>query len=125
MASLTEHDSKFKETMGAFFHDLLRAAGITMLPGNSHERIRSIGERMASAIEHASERKSIQVIKKLQAAVATGFEGLEGALNEVKALVVKHHALIENLKTEQDELKNRIESLEARNLVLMQGRQLR
>ncbi len=119
MSNITEQDERFKENMGGFFHDLLRASGITMLPTTATSRIRSIGEQMASAIEHAAERKSIQVIQKLQKAISIAFVKMEAELNIVKELVSKHNAIMENLLedqkrniTVQEELKNRIEDLE-------------
>lgn len=106
-------DSSFREHMGSFFHDLLRAAGITMIPGNANERLRSIGERMASAIERAAERQAIEVIKRLQSAVSEAFRALEKELEDQKALIQAHHTLIENLLDEQKRLRLQLEDLRA------------
>jgi hypothetical protein len=111
--SVTKPDTRFKETMGAFFHDLLRAAGITMTPGNSHERIRQIGERMAAAIEHASERKSIQVIRKLQTAVSEAFSKMETVLEKVRTVVGLHEVMLENIHETQKKQAAQIEHLKA------------
>jgi hypothetical protein len=102
MSNVTPPDARFKENMGAFFHDLLRAAGITMTPGNAHERIREVGERMAAAIEHASERKSIQVIRKLQTAVSEAFDKMEKELASVQELVLAQQKVMEDLKARLD-----------------------
>ena len=92
--SLTEQDKLFKEQLGGFFHDMLRASGITPAAANSVARIRAVGERMAGAIEHAAERKAIQVIKKLQTAVMKAFIDMEAELNATKKLVGKNNELI-------------------------------
>lgn len=104
MSKITKEDVKFKEYMGGFFYDLLRASGITMLPGNSHERLRAVGERMASAIETSSERKSIQVIKKLQFSVVQAFEKIEDELDEIKEIQKENQELIEELEEKIKEL---------------------
>ena len=116
--TVTKPDNRFKETMGAFFHDLLRAAGITMTPGNSHERIRQIGEQMASSIEHASERKSIQVIRKLQTAVSDAFTKMEKALDEVKTLVLAHQPVLENVHEVQKKQAEDMENLKTEARIL-------
>ena len=105
MSSVTPVNPKFKENLAGFFHDLLRAAGITMAPTRSTERIREIGSRMAESIEHAAERKSIEVIKKLQEAVLSAFNKVEDRLNNQGALLAAQQELLV-------ELKERIESLE-------------
>jgi hypothetical protein len=89
MGKVTEDDRQFKEYMGGFFHEMLRAAGVTMVQGNSFERIRSIGERTASAIEHAAERKSVQVIKKLQEAVKLAFGRTEERIVQLEKEVAE------------------------------------
>lgn len=111
--SVTKPDTRFKETMGAFFHDLLRAAGITMTPVNAHERIREIGERIASAIEHAAERKSIQVIRKLQTAVSEAFAKMEKVLEKVRAVVGLHEVMLENVHETQKKQADEIMHLKA------------
>jgi len=94
MADLTPGDNKFHEEMGSFFYDMMKAAGLTMYPGNFPERVRDIGTRMAKAVERAAERKSIEVIKQLQGAVLKGFEGTEKDLKDLRELVVKQQELI-------------------------------
>lgn len=114
-----EAATRFKEHMGSFFHDILRAAGITMIPTTANERIRSIGERMASSIEAAATRQSITVIRTLQTAVTDAFVLMEKALKEVRGVTTNHQAAITNLLNDQKidskhikELRDRIEALE-------------
>ena len=106
---------RFREHMGGFFHDLLRAAGITMTPTNTNERIRQIGERMAKTIEHAAELKSIEVIKKLQAAVLDAFKKVEERLNAQSQLASAQQELLAQLKRELIDLENRVKSVEERS----------
>jgi len=104
----------FKENMGSFFHDMLRAAGLTMQQGNSHERIRSIGERMASSIEAAATRKSIEVIRTLQSAVTDAFVLMEKALKEVRGVTTNHQAVITNLIEDQKAQSEAIRALKVK-----------
>ena len=90
-------DSKFQEELGGFFYDMLKAAGMTMLPGNFPERIRETGAKMARVIEQAAERKSIEVIKRLQASVLMAFEGTEKELSALRKLVLAQQELIDGL----------------------------
>lgn len=89
--SLTPKDEQFASIIAGLFHDMLRAAGIAMsTPQKSHERIREVGRRMGTAIEFRAERKSVEVIRVLQAAVVKAFDGVE---NEQKALRERVDAL--------------------------------
>lgn len=120
MGKITEEDHRFKEHLGGFFHDVFRAAGLQMASANAHEKLRAVGERMASTIEHATERKSIQVIKKLQTAVKDSFDKVEVELVKVQQLALACKAIIDDLVEEQkrlssviDDLSERVEELEA------------
>lgn len=122
-----EAKARFQENMGAFFHDLLRASGITMTPHNADQKLRSIGERMASSIESASQRKAIEVIRKLQNAVTEAFVAIETELRDLKNLVSNHHAIVSNLLKDSkkdslilESLRDRVETLE--RLALSQSR---
>ena len=106
MSKVTPANPQFKEHLGGFFHDLLRAAGVTMTPTKSTERIREIGARMADAIEHAAERKSIQVIKKLQDAVVGAFNKVEDRLNTQSELIAVQQKLIEKLERRVKDLES-------------------
>ena len=119
---MTDQSQRFREYMGGFFHDFLRAAGITMGPGNSFERVRAVGERMARTIEAAAETQAIHVIKRLQEAVISSFNKVEGELNDLTELSGKHNTLIGDLIEEQkktdhlvNNLLDRIQYLEAEN----------
>jgi hypothetical protein len=112
--------SKFKESLGGFFHDILRSAGITMTPGNSAERIRQIGERMATSIQHAARGEAIKVIRKLQEAVSAGFLGLEHQLNRAKNVIDQHNTLIGNILEENKNLREEAAILRERVLALEQ-----
>lgn len=110
---------RFAENMGGFFHDFLRAAGINMVPGNAMERVRSIGERMGSAISDQAEKKSVQIIENLQNAVIEGFVKLEASFNKVKDLQTSTSAatlnVIEDLKQNSEDIKDlrwRLQKLE-------------
>ena len=94
---LTSKDNKFREQLGGFFYDMLKSAGITMTPGNFPERVREVGAKMADTIELVAERKAIQVIQQLQAAVVKGFEGMEKEMAELRELVAKQQAALEAL----------------------------
>jgi hypothetical protein len=83
MSNVTPPNKRFRETMGGFFHDLLKAAGISMLPTTAHDRIRKIGEQLAASIEHNAERKAVEVIRRLQAAVKKGFLAMEADLEKI------------------------------------------
>jgi hypothetical protein len=96
--------SKFQEQLGGFFHDLLKAAGITMVPVKATERIREVGERLAKTIEVQAEKKAIDVIKRLQKPVKEGFELMEQELNELRARVEK----LENPDVEPPKLEKKL-----------------
>jgi hypothetical protein len=119
---LTKKDAdqiRFAEHMGGFFHDFLRAAGITMTPGNAMERVRSIGEKMGKAISDQAEKKSVQIIEQLQANVIAGFVKMEESFNKVKDLQTSTSAallnVIEDMKQNQTDIKDlrwRLQKLE-------------
>jgi BMFP domain-containing protein YqiC len=106
MSKLTPDDNRFAELVGGFFHQLLKAGGVSMMPTTSHERIREVGEQFARSIEAAAERKSVLVIRKLQTAVKDAFVRMEVTLDEqvdvTKAWVARVRAL-----------EDRIDALEA------------
>jgi hypothetical protein len=114
MANLTENDPLFKQHMGAFFYDMLRASGITMQATNALERIRGIGERMAAVIEHAAERKSVLVVQRLQIAVVDAFNQVEKKIDNINALASAHHSLIHELKSMNERANREIEDLKSR-----------
>jgi len=111
---MAEQNTRFREHIAGFFYDLIRAAGITMPPGNSFQRVRDIGERMARTIEAAAETKAIEVIKRLQKAILVGFDKMEKELNTLKVQSVNHNDLIGNLLEEQKKQAEEIERLIAR-----------
>jgi hypothetical protein len=99
--TVTKTDPKFREHMGGFFHDLLRAGGVSMPATNSLDRIRTIGEKMADTIEHAAERKSIQVVERLQIAVVDAFNQVEAKLQAHKEA---KQAMMKLIKTQNEQL---------------------
>jgi len=101
-----ENPAAFKESVGGFFHDLLRSAGVTMLPGNSFERIREIGERLGGSIEHAAESKAIESVNSVQAETQAAFAKVE---EEFK----KHKAVLVAIAAENESLRERLDVLEA------------
>jgi predicted nucleic acid-binding Zn-ribbon protein len=107
-----EAADRFKQNMGSFFHDLFRASGLTMTAMNATERVRATGERMASSIEAAATRKSIQVIRQLQTAVTDAFVLMENALKEVKTVCRAHSGLLVTHEEEITALNTRIDQLE-------------
>ena len=109
---------RFREHMGGFFHELFHASGMTMTPGNSNERVRAIGERMARTIEAAAEAKSIEVIRRLQVAVSESFKKTEESLNRLEDLAQKHHDIIGNLIEQQKAHADILAELEDRLLEL-------
>ena len=125
----TNEETRFGEYMGGFFHDFLRAAGITMTPGNTMERVRSIGERMALAIEDAAEKKAVAVAEAIQSRVEAGFVSMEAVLTKVKDLQTKTSVAVLNLvenhtKTagEIERLKIQVEQLKRDIDLIRQGR---
>ncbi len=108
---------RFAEHMGGFFHDFLRAAGITMTPGNTMERVRSIGEKMGAAISDQAEKKSVEIIEQLQNNVIEGFIKMEESFTRVKGLQTSTSAallnVIEDLQQSQKDVKDLRKSLQA------------
>lgn len=86
--------SKFQEDMGGFFYDILRSAGVTMVATGALENVRSIGDRVGTAIEHEARVQSIKVVKELQDAIVKAF----------KALEADHAALEERVRQLENEL---------------------
>ena len=101
-----ENPKDFRESVGGFFHDLLRSAGVTMLPGNSFERIREIGERLGGSLEHAAESKAIESANCVQAETEAAFAKVE---EEFK----RHKAVLVAIAAENESLRERLDSLEA------------
>jgi hypothetical protein len=75
-------DIKFREELGGFFYDAMKASGATMVANASPERIREAGARMAQAVEKAARRKAIEVVKILQTEVVKAFEAYEAELDK-------------------------------------------
>lgn len=90
MPNLTENDPRLQEHMAGYFYDAFRAVGASQVTTSAMEKLRTVGVRMANAIEHAAERKAIQVIKKLQKAVSKSFESVA---EDVEALTERVAAL--------------------------------
>lgn len=109
-------DTQLKESMGGFFHDFFRAAGISMVPASAMERIRAIGERMASAIERAAERQSIEVIKRLQVPVSEGFAKMAKELDELKHAVEELALLVARLQGVVNRSSDHLQRLEDNDL---------
>lgn len=86
-----------KENMGGFFHEMLRAAGVTMTPVGASEKIREIGERLATTVEVTAEKSAIKVIKRLQTAVTTAFLQMEEEMSQMKQLLTEQQALIKGV----------------------------
>ena len=105
---------RFAEYMGGFFHDFLRAAGITMTQGNTMERVRSIGEKMGKAIGDQAEKKAIQIIEQLQDSVVEGFLKMEASFTKVKELLQKSSAAVLNLLDDQKQAAAHIKDLQER-----------
>jgi len=97
MAELTPKDEAFVDMFAGFFHDVLRAAGITMMPGKSHERIREVAKKFATSIEWRAEHKAVEVIRILQAALVSSFETIESDYN---ALAVRVKELEEKVNAD-------------------------
>lgn len=93
--------SKFQEDMGGFFHDLLRAAGITMTPVNAMERLRDAGNKVGAAIEHEARVQSIKIVKKLQDAVSSAFKVIDIDIKELESRVTA----LEQQNTNEDSIK--------------------
>ena len=74
---ITPTDPQFTEVVAGLLHEVLKVSGVSMVPVKSHERIRTIAQKLAEAIEYHAERKAIEVAKILQGAVKEGFNGLE------------------------------------------------
>ena len=103
---------RFAEHMGGFFHDFLRAAGITMTPGNTMERVRSIGEKMGKAISDQAEKKAVQIIEQLQNNVIAGFVKMEEAFAKIKDLQVSSSTMMLETRDELRALRVRVAALE-------------
>lgn len=99
---LTPRDAEFVDMFAGFFHDILRAAGITMLPTKSHDRIRQIAHKFATSIEWRAEHKAVEVIRILQAAVVKSFEHVEGDVTSLKDRVLELEAKVEALTKRTD-----------------------
>mgnify|MGYP003631448182 FL=1 len=100
----------FRESVGGFFYDLLRSAGITMLPGNSFERIREIGEKLGGSIEHAAQSKAIESVNSVQTETQAAFEKVEQEF-------VKHKSVLVALASENELLRERLDVIEGNKKV--------
>jgi len=87
MSELTPRDAQFIDIFAGFFHDLLRAAGITMLPTKAHEKIRTVATSLAASIEWRAEHKAVEVIRVLQKALVGSFEKVQTDMGVLKARV--------------------------------------
>jgi hypothetical protein len=76
--------SKFIEDVAGSFYQVLRAAGVGMVPEKGHERIREISATLAASIEHRGEVPAIRVIKKLQVAIKKSFSLVDEDITELK-----------------------------------------
>jgi len=104
-------NDQFAEVIAGHLHDILRAAGITMSPLDSHEKIRAVAKRLALSIEHQANQEAIRVFRALQGAVDAAFDKMEadftdqksriGHLEEVVSLQTK---LLENMSKALDAL---------------------
>lgn len=109
MGSVTERDNQFKEFLSGFFYDAFRVVGVTMPATNAFERLREVGAKMAATIEHMAEKKSIQVIKKLQAAVSEAFKKTEEELQKMHQFILNNRGDIDDLIKETKRLRDIIE----------------
>jgi len=92
---ITEKDERFASMIAGFFHDMLRAAGISMTtPQKFHERTREIGRKFAYAIEYRAEKKSVEVARVLQTAVVKAFDGVENEQKTLRDTVTALEALV-------------------------------
>jgi hypothetical protein len=104
MANLTESDTQLIENIDGAFHQLFRAAGVS-IGQDGIERIREIATKLAATIEHAGEVKAVQVIQILQHAVTRAFTNLESDLGKRGVEVDKRFdALEERLNSLQREV---------------------
>jgi hypothetical protein len=94
MTNLTESDTQLIENIDGAFHQLFRAAGVS-IGQEGIERIREIATKLAATIEHGGEVKAIQVIKILQKAVTSAFKELEADLGKREAAVDNRINVIE------------------------------
>lgn len=112
--TVTPHNERFADILSGLLFDVLKAAGINWQPTKSHERIRETGRKMALSIEYHSERKAIEVAKKLQTEVVNAFKAIETELGEVKERLDKLEKRIKKLE-KSNKLEKRIEELEKSN----------
>ncbi len=84
MSDITKTDNRFAEDIAGAFHQILKAAGVSMTPIDAHDRIRQIATTLALAIEHKGEVKAIEVIQILQAAVKVAFESMEEDMEKLR-----------------------------------------
>lgn len=82
-AQVDTQDLKFREELGGFFYDVMKAAGMTMTV-SSPERVREVGAKMAASLERAARRKAIEVVKILQTEVVKAFEAYEAELKAMQ-----------------------------------------
>lgn len=108
MSNLTPDDNRFAELVGGFFHQLLRAGGVSMMPTTAHERLREVGEQFARCVEAAAERKSVLVIRKLQAAVKNAFVAMEASLDSVVSRSEANRRALLGLEARIRELENTV-----------------
>lgn len=87
MSELTPRDHEFVDAFSGFFYDMFKAAGVTMLPVKSHERIRTLAEKFAKAIEWRAEHKAVEVIKLLQKAMTEAVVLIENDMNDLRSRV--------------------------------------
>lgn len=84
---MPENKNKFIEEVSNSFYQVLRAAGVTMLPETAHEKIRTIAATLAAAIEHRGEVTAVRVIKRLQHAVKVSFDTVFNDITDLRARV--------------------------------------
>lgn len=89
MTDITKTDTKFASDIAGAFHQILKAAGVSMSPIDAHDRIRKIATTLALSIEHRGEVKAIEVIKILQVAIKTAFESMEKDMEDLRARLIR------------------------------------
>lgn len=80
--------SDIKQELSVLFYQLFRAAGFT-LSIDQNEKLRSITDQIFAKIEEASKNRSIELIRKMQEAVADGFREIGKDVAELEKRIEK------------------------------------
>lgn len=83
--------SDIKQELSVLFYQLFRAAGFT-LSIDQNEKLRSITDQIFAKIEEASKNRSIELIRKMQEAVADGFREIGKDVAELEKRLEKLEA---------------------------------